>query len=55
MNSYEKQLVTFSKEFIKHSQKLQQQKEKAYSKIFSEYIPVFETDPADIMKQFFVA
>lgn len=32
--------------------KLEQQNKQAYNKVFKEYIPIFETDPADLMKNF---
>jgi len=47
-------MASFQKEIDALEFKFEQQKKKAYNKVFKEYIPIFESDPADLMRNFLI-
>lgn len=48
----EKQLMVSHNETQALDLKFEQQKKKAYNKIFKDYIPIFKSDPADLISNF---
>ena len=52
LNTHEKQITSAHKEIDTLAYRLEQQKKKAYTKIFKDYIPTLETDPSDLLKNF---
>lgn len=52
LHTHEKQIKTAHNEIDALAYRLEQQKQKAYTKIFKDYIPTLETDPSDLLKNF---